>query len=133
MTAHGDELYRLRQRIERLPDSDGGFRSRLLNCLQAAGCPQHALVLARADAERLVKLVLAAMTIKAPAALEGCLKELEKPDVMSRGLVPAEVITLLHTIRVLGNKAAHDAMKIEARADDVHLVAQALVRVAEWY
>ena len=123
----------LQQRIERLRDAGGDFRDRLTNCLQAVACPAHALTLARSDAERLVKRLFEDLNLKPPAMLDGCLRELEKPEVMSRGLVPLEILSLLHTVRVLGNKAAHDALKIEATTNDVHLIVLALLRVVEWY
>jgi hypothetical protein len=128
-----DELQLLQQRIDRLAGLAGDFPERMTNCLQVAGSPPQAVALARSEAERLVKQVLEKMSIKAPAMLDGCLRELEKDTVMSRGLVPLEVVSLLHAIRVLGNKATHDALKIDLTADAVHLVLLALVRVVEWY
>lgn len=123
----------LARRIRRLGDVDGDFRDRMANCLLSAGYPEHALALARIEAERLVKRVLEDITISPPALFDACLRELEKAEVMSRGLVPAEIISLLHMVRVLGNKAAHDGLRIVATVNDVHLVLHALLRVAEWY
>src|SRR5207244_1788890 len=84
-------------------------------------------------AEALVKRILEDMSIKPPAMLDACLRELEKPDVMSRGLVPMEVLSFLHMVRVMGNKAIHGSMRILASANDVLLVLQSLLRVVEWY
>lgn len=128
-----DELYILRQRIERLETAVGDLRGRLAHCLQVVALPNDALALARGIAETLTKRVLQDIGLKPPSMLDGCLKELEKPQIMSRGLVPAEVITLLHMVRVLGNKAAHDVMRIAAGATDVDLVLRSVLRVVEWY
>src|SRR5579862_2653412 len=45
----------------------------MTNCVQLAGTPPHAVILARSEAERLVKQVLEKMAIKAPAMLDACL------------------------------------------------------------
>ena len=84
-------------------------------------------------AETIAKRVLTDIGLKPPPMLDACLRDLEAPRVMSRGLVPAEASTLLHTVRVLGNKASHDAMRIEATPADVDLVLRAVLRVVEWY
>jgi hypothetical protein len=128
-----EELHLLQQRINRLVGLAGDFPERMTNCVQVAGTPPQAVTLARSEAERLVKQILERMAIEVPPMLDLCLRKLEEPKVMSRGLVPHEVISLLHAIRVLGNKAAHDVLKIELTSDDVHLVVLALVRVVEWY
>lgn len=81
----------------------------------------------------MAKRLLEAIGIKPPAMLDACLRELEEPEVMSRGLVPSEIITILHMVRVMGNKATHGSMRIEATKADVYLVLQAVLRVVEWY
>ena len=128
-----EELDALKRRVERLEAGVGEIRDRLAACLQVAGRPQDSLSLARGIAESLAKQVLERLGLKPAAMLDACLRLLEQPDVMSRGLVPAEVISLLHMVRVLGNKAAHDALRIEATADDVDLVVRSVLRVVEWY
>jgi hypothetical protein len=128
-----DELRLLQQRIERLESSVGEIRDRLTHCLQVASYPSDAIALARGVAESLVKRILENIGIKPPAMLDACLRELEKPEVMSRGLVPSEIITLLHMVRVMGNKATHDVMRIRSTESDVYLVLQSLLRVIEWY
>jgi hypothetical protein len=128
-----DELAILNRRIARLEAAVGEVRERLHNCLQVADRPQDAMALARGVAESLTKRILDNMGIKPQAMLDGCLKELEKPDVMSRGHVPAEIITILHMVRVLGNKATHDALRIVPTSSDVYLVLRSLLRVVEWY
>jgi hypothetical protein len=127
------ELLLVGQRIERLEEAVGDVRERLLNCVKVADHPQDALGLSRGVAEALAKRVLAGIGLKPAATLDACLKELEEPRVMSRGLVPAEVITLLHMVRVLGNKATHDALRIEVTASDAALVLRSVLRVVEWY
>jgi len=127
------ELGLLKQRIERLDVAVGEIREQLAHCLQVAARPQDALVLARSVAESLLKRVLRDINLKPPAMLEACLRELEKPEVMSRGLVPSEILSLLHMVRVLGNKASHGSMRISLAAADVQLVLQSLLRVVEWY
>jgi hypothetical protein len=128
-----EELDALRRRVERLEAGVGEIRERLAACLQVASRPQDALALARGIAESLAKQVLERLGLKLATMLDGCLRLLEQPDVLSRGLVPAEVISLLHMVRVLGNKAAHDALRIEATATDVDLVVRSVLRVVEWY
>src|SRR5947207_404928 len=86
-----EELHLLQQRIDRLVGLAGDFPDRMTNCVRVAGTPPQAVTLARSEAERLVKQVLENLSIKPPAMLDGCLKELVKPEVMSRGLVPQEI------------------------------------------
>ena len=73
-------------------------------------------------AETLAKQLLRDLHLAEEAMLEACLRRLEQPAVMSRGLVPAEVVSLLHAARVLGNKAAHGVLKIEVGGGDVALI-----------
>jgi hypothetical protein len=128
-----DELLLLKDRVECLDEPAGEFRERLRHCLAVAARPQDSIALARSIGENLAKRVLQEIGLKPPAMLDGCLREFEKPEVMSRGLVPAEVVTILHVIRVLGNKAVHDSLRIEMTAADVHLVLRSTLRVVEWY
>jgi hypothetical protein len=128
-----DQLRFLNDRIERLEQDVGDIRRRLQNCLRVADRPEDALVLARSVAECLAKRLVEALGIPPPPMLDACLKTLEKPEVMSRGLVPSEIITILHMVRVMGNKATHDAMRIAANEEDVYLVLQSILRVVEWY
>src|SRR5689334_20647120 len=108
------ELQLLRQKVGLLTDPASDVRDRLLNCLDVASRrPADALALARGIGETLAKQVLVAIGIKPPEMLEACLRELEKPEVMSRGLVPGEIITMLHKVRMIGNKATHDALRIK--------------------
>jgi hypothetical protein len=92
-----------------------------------------ALLQARGVAESITKQVLRDLNLEEGAMLEVCLRKLEEPAVMSRGLVPAEVITFLHAVRVVGNKAAHDVLKIKVGEADVALVLGLVLRVLEWY
>jgi hypothetical protein len=128
-----DEFRLLRERIERLEPAVGDVRDRLRHCLRVADRPQDALALARCLAESLAKRMAEGIGLRPPAMLDGCLHELERPEVMSRGLVPSEIITILHMVRVLGNKAAHDSMRIDPTGADVSLVLQSLLRAVEWY
>jgi hypothetical protein len=128
-----DELRLLQQRIDRLVDPVGDVRDRLRNCIQVAGRPEDALALGRGLAESLVKQVLEDLKMKAPPALDACLRELERPETLSRGFVPSEIISLLHMVRILGNKATHNSMGIRASSHDAGLVLQSLLRVVEWY
>jgi hypothetical protein len=128
-----DDLQRLQQRIERLEAAVGEIRDRLAHCIQVASYPLDAIALARGVAESLAKRILENIGIRPPAMLDACLRELEKPEVMSRVLVPSEIITLLHMVRVMGNKAIHDSMRIQLTTGDVYLVLQSLLRVIEWY
>jgi hypothetical protein len=128
-----DELRFLQQRIERLEVTVGDVRERLVNCVQVSTRPQDALVLARSVAETLVKQMLAEMQIKPTAMLDACLRELERPEVLSRGLVPPEIISILHLVRVMGNKASHASLRIQVSETDVLLVLRPLLRVVEWY
>lgn len=128
-----DELNAVRQRIEGLEAAVEEMRERLARCLSVADRPQDAMALSRGVAETLTKRILENIGLKPPAMLDACIRALEKPEVMSRGLVPAEIITLLHMVRVMGNKATHDVMKIEATAADVELVLRSVLRVVEWY
>jgi hypothetical protein len=91
------------------------------------------MALARGVAESLTKQIIQDIGRKPAAMLDACLQELEKPEVMSRGLVPAEIISMLHMVRVLGNKATHDAIRIEVTIADVDLVMRSVLRVVEWY
>jgi formylglycine-generating enzyme required for sulfatase activity len=129
-----DDLQRFRQRVEALCDAVGEVRDRLLNCLDVAPRrPADALGLARGTGEMLAKQMLAAIGIKPPPMLDACLRKLEEPKVMSRGLVPAEIITMLHKIRTLGNKATHDDLRIKVTTDDVASVLGDVLRVTQWY
>jgi hypothetical protein len=129
-----NELQWLRQKIESLADEVGESRGRLLNCLDVAERhPTDALGLARATAESLAKQVLAAIGAKPSATLDSCLRELEKPETMSRALVPAEIITMLHKVRVIGNKALHDDLRIAVTTDDVTSALGDVLRVVRWY
>ena len=84
-----EELDLLRRRIERLEAAVGDVRERLAACVQVAGRPQDALMLARGIAESLTRQVLEQLGLKPPSTLDSCLRNLEEPAVMSRGLVPA--------------------------------------------
>jgi hypothetical protein len=133
-TPMGDELRLLRQKVESLADDAGDVRTQLLSCLDAAvQRPASALALARGVGETLAEQTLAAIGIKPPSMLDACLRELERQEVMSRGLVPAEIITMLHKVRTIGNKATHDALKIAVTADDVTSVLGDVLRVTRWY
>jgi hypothetical protein len=128
-----DEFRILQDRIERLEPGVGDVRDRLRHCLRVAERPQDAIALARSVGENLAKRLLEGIGIKQPAMLDACLKELERPEVMSRNLVPSEIITILHMVRVMGNKATHDSMRVEPAKADVFLVLQSILRVVEWY
>ena len=128
-----NEIRILRQRIERLETTVGVIRDQLQNCLQVANRPSDAIALARSVAESLTKQVLKDLGSIPPSMLDACLKELEKPEMMSRGVVPSEIITMLQMVRVLGNKAIHNAMRIELTTADVDLILRSLLRVVEWY
>lgn len=128
-----EELVLRRRRIDRLEVSVGEVRDRLAACVQVAGRPQDALTLARGIAESLTRQILEHMGLKAAAMLDACLRMLKDPAVMSRGLVPSEVLSLLHMVRVLGNKASHDLMKVEPSPTVVDLVLRSVLRVVEWY
>jgi WD40 repeat protein len=134
MTDHAsDNLRSLRQRVERLHPQVGDLRARLLECLDVA-FPESAMALARGVGEKMAKQVLGDLSIRdIPPMLDGCLKKLEEPAVMSRGLVPLEIISLWHVVRVLGNKATHDVLKIAVTPADVELALRPLLRVVEWY
>jgi hypothetical protein len=77
--------------------------------------------------------VLEALGEKERNTLDANIRVLESDAVLSRGLVPGEIITLLHMIRVIGNKAAHDRMNISAGSADVDLVLRSVLRVVEWF
>jgi hypothetical protein len=64
---------------------------------------------------------------------DACLRELDRPELMSRGLVPAEITTRLHFVSTLGNKASHDALRTEVRPGDAHEVLNAVLKVLEWF
>ncbi len=123
----------LKRRIERLEATLGDVRERLENCLRVSERPQDAMALARGVAESLTKQILQGIGRKPAPMLDACLKELETPEVMSKGLVPAEIISMLHMVRVIGNKATHDAFRIEITQADVDLVMRSVLRVVEWY
>jgi tetratricopeptide (TPR) repeat protein len=123
----------LQQRIERLHDAVDWVRGPLKSCLRVADDPKAALSLARGVAEQLAKRVLQDIGIKPPSMLEACLKELEGEKVMSRGLVHAQIITLLHSLRVWGNKAYHDDMQVPPTREDVNLFLGSALRVVDWY
>jgi WD40 repeat protein/class 3 adenylate cyclase len=129
-----DEFQTLRKTIESLSDAAGDVRARLLNCLDAAARrPADALGLARGVAESLTKQIVTAIGVKPPAVLDACLKELERPETMSRGLVPGEIVTILHKVRTIGNKALHDDLRIRVTAEDVTNVLGDVLRVVRWY
>jgi hypothetical protein len=133
-TAVSDDLLPLLRKIESLDAGVGDIRDRLLNCLHAAERrPADALALARGIGEVLAKQILTAIDIKPPRMLDACLRELEKPQMMSRGLVPGEIITMLHKVRTIGNKALHDDLRIEVSLDDVTSVLGDVLRVTRWY
>jgi hypothetical protein len=127
------ELELLRQRIERLLPEVGDYRQRLLHCLEVAPRPEDALALIRSVAESLVKQLMLDLKLKQEAMLDACLRKLEEPAVMNQGLVPAEIISPLHTIRVLGNKGAHGALKIKARVGHVDSMLGLMLEILEWY
>ncbi len=127
------ELRFLRRRIESLPPATREFRERLLNCVEVAGRPQDSMNLARTVAETLVRQVLEKLHIKPATNFDNALQRLEEPRTMSRGLVPREIISMLHMLRVMGNKATHDVMHISTGTADACLVLQSALRVVEWY
>jgi hypothetical protein len=129
-----DELRLVRRKVESLNGSVGEIRDRLLNCLDTATRrPEDALALSRSIGETLAKQSLTALGIKPPLMLDACLRELEKPKVMSRGLVPGEIISMLHKVRTFGNRALHDSLRISVTAEDVASVLGDLLRVTRWY
>jgi len=128
-----DPFNPLRERIERLEAAVGEVRDHLHDCVQVINSPRAAMTLARNVAESLTKMVLEKLHRKPPGTLDACLAELETPQTMSLGLVPGEIISLLHMIRVMGNKATHDVLRIQPTSADVDLVLRSLLRVVEWY
>jgi hypothetical protein len=127
------ELDILRQRVERLEAGVGDIRTTLRHCLQVADKPEDAMMLARRIIDGLSTRILEDVQEKPKGTLEANLRVLESDAVLSRGLVPNEIITLLHMVRVIGNKAAHDSLKIHATVADVDLVLRSVLRVIEWY
>lgn len=128
------ELRPLRRKVEPLNDAARDIRDRLLNCLDAAARrPEDALALARGVGGMLAEQCLTAIGIKPSGMFDACLAQLEEPGVMSRGLVPAEIITMLHKVRTIGNKAVHDKLRIEVTVDDVVSVLGDVLRVTKWY
>ena len=123
----------LQRHIECLVDAVRDIRLQLINCIRVADDPQQSITLARSIAESVTKKLLKCMNCKVSTIFEACLKELEKHEVRSRGLVPAEIISMLHMIRVMGNKASHGASGIELTSNDVAIVLSSLLRVVEWY
>jgi hypothetical protein len=127
-----DELGLLKERVGRLNSKVGAVKEELGNCLLVS-TPPAAITLARGIVEGVCKQTLQAMGAKPPAMLLGCLQELERPEQMSRGLVPAQIITTMHSVRVWGNKAAHKDEGLALTEDDVALVVRSALRVVEWY
>jgi hypothetical protein len=127
-----DELSLLRDKVGRLNPKVGAAKEELTNCLRVT-TPPAAIALARGIVEGVCKQTLQAMGTKPPAMLLGCLQELEKPEQMSRGLVPAQIISTMHSVRVWGNKAAHKDESLGLTEDDVALVVRSALRVVEWY
>ena len=133
-----NELDVLKVRVERLEAAVGDVREELRNCLNVAGLPQDSLMIARRIADRITVRVLDDMggkedRDKAKSLFDERIKYLESQPVLSRGLVPQEILTLLHMVRVIGNKAAHDVLKIRPGASDVDLVLRSVLRIVEWY
>ncbi len=132
------DLDALRARVERLEAAVGDVREELRNCLSVAGLPQDSLMIARRIADRITVRLLEDMggkedRDKAKSLFDERIRYLESQPVLSRGLVPQEILTLLHMVRVIGNKAAHDVLKIKPGASDVDLVLRSVLRVVEWY
>lgn len=129
-----EPLQSIELRIESLSPGVGDARDQLLNCVRiATRRPADALGLARGVGERLAKQTLSAAGIKPPSMLDACLREMEKPEVMSRGLIPAEIISMLHKVRTIGNKALHDDLRIAVSVDDVTSVMFDLLLLIRWY
>lgn len=128
-----DEFGLLRQRVDRLEDGVGAIRETLRHCLLVADQPENALTLARRIIDGLTARVIESLGEKERNTLDANIRVLESDAVLSRGLVPGEIITLLHMIRVIGNKAAHDRMNIAAGPADVDLVLRSVLRVVEWF
>ena len=126
------ELQLLRSRVERLHPAVQEYKTGLLDSLKADK-PESALALARMVAETLAKQLLLDLKLDTEAMLDACLRKLEEPTVMSRGLVPLEMISLLHAARVLGNKATHNVLRIRVSGADVGLILGCVLRVLEWY
>jgi hypothetical protein len=127
------ELEILRERVERLEAGVGDIQATLRHCLQVADKPEDAMMLARRIIDGLSTRILEDVQEKPRGTLEANLRVLESDAVLSRGLVPNEIITLLHMVRVIGNKAAHDSLKITPTVADVDLVLRSVLRVIEWY
>jgi len=127
------ELDALRGRVDRLEAGVGEIRTTLRHCLQVADKPEDSMMLARRIIEGLSTRIVDALGEKPKGTLDANIRLLETDTVLSRGLVPQEIITLLHMIRVLGNKAAHDVLRIRPTAADVDLVMRSVLRVVEWY
>ena len=128
-----DELSHLAERIGRLEPAAGNLRAELAGCVAVASQPKQALSLIRGVAEGLAKRIQKDIGNKPGAMLHVCLEDLESQEVMSRGLVPAEVLSCLRLAHVLGNKGTHDAMKIEPAAGTVASTLGAVLEVVGWY
>ena len=129
-----NELRLIHQRVERLEAAVGDIRDRLRNCvLVAPNRWEDAIGLARGVAELLAKQVQKDIGRKPDAMLDACLKDLEKDEVRSRGLVPAEILSYFRLAQILGNKGVHDAMKIDPTASTVVSVLHAVLEIVHWY
>jgi len=135
MSQEENQLKILRQKIECLVVNDvvDDFRDELINCLKVANRPQQTINLARSVVEKLTKRVLTDIGKKPPDMLDPCIRMLEKPEVMSRGLVSQQIISLLHTARIWGNKATHGDMRVKPTLDTVVWLLGIVIEVVEWY
>ncbi len=134
--SHGSDvaaLAALRARVDALSAAVAPWRAQLLTCLEVASTPHNAFTLARLLVEDIARALLLDLGLATRGRLLDYLDRLREPAVASRNLVPMEVVSLLDLVRVMGNKAAHGALKVDASAHDVALVVGAAHRVVAWY
>jgi hypothetical protein len=125
-----DRLKLLRQKIESIVIDD--IRDELINCINSAN-PQQVIIWTRNLAEKLTQQILKDIGEKPSEKFDSCINYLEQQKVMSRGLVPNEIISSLHTLRIWGNKANHGGMRIKTTLSTVDLILSIVLQIVDWY
>ena len=119
-------------RILRLRDDASFIKVPMLEAVRAletAGFVSGCIVGVSRISEGLVRKLYGDVGTRLPSDIF----EKQISDLQQRGVLPGEIASCLHTIRIYGNKSRHGSEQIVLKPDDAQNVVLLFLRVAEWY
>jgi len=94
-----------------------------------SGSPHAAIVLS----SRLCEKVLQQVIERARYRLRSSIFADRINEIQAAQLIPAEIASCLHLVRVYGNKSRHGAETLSLQEDDAALVVEVVLRLLAWY